>query len=169
MKTPVIIAVVCVVAIAAFFGGMTYGKSTASKSAQVGVQTGQTGRGANGQGFRGPNGQGRANGGFVNGEVLKKDAQSVTVKLPDGGSKIAFISGSTAVLKTATGSLADVIIGENVSINGNPNTDGSVTAQTISIRPPRPNNGMASGTPSNIPGNNPVGNGNPQGAGQPGQ
>ncbi|MEI7497793.1 MAG: hypothetical protein WCK11_00735 [Candidatus Falkowbacteria bacterium] len=156
MKTPVIIAVVCVVAIAAFFGGMTYGKSTVSKGTQVGVQngqagfgSGQAGRGAMGQGFRGPNGQGRANGGFINGEVLKKDAQSVTVKLPDGGSKIAFISGNTAILKTATGSLTDVIIGENVSINGNPNTDGSVTAQTISIRPPRPSNGMASGTPIN--------------------
>jgi hypothetical protein len=74
-------------------------------------------------------------GGMTAGEVLSKDAQSLTVKLRDGGSKIVFYSASTTVNKMTEGSLDDVIQGSNVTINGTTNQDGSVTAQMIQLRP----------------------------------
>ncbi len=85
----------------------------------------------------GPGGQGgnRAAGGFVTGEVLSRDEGSVTVKLRDGGSKIVFVSDKTQVMKSADGSISDVIVGSQVMITGTANADGSVSAQTVQLRP----------------------------------
>ncbi len=72
--------------------------------------------------------------GFVTGEILSKDAQSLTLKLRDGGSRIVLISSSTSVEKTASGSLNDLAIGKAISVQGSPNQDGSITAQTIQLQ-----------------------------------
>ncbi len=72
---------------------------------------------------------------FVTGEVLSHDDTSVTVKLKDGGSKIVFVSASsTRVMKTTSGSLADLTEGSKVTINGVSNSDGSVNAHSIQLR-----------------------------------
>ncbi len=114
-----------------FFGGIQYGKSingTASLAAQrFGGQFGGT-RTGTGRG-------GTANGGFVAGQVVSKDSQSIVVKLRDGSTKIILVSTSTEVMKSATGSLDDISVGSNVSVQGTANTDGSVTAQTVQLRP----------------------------------
>lgn len=83
-------------------------------------------------------------GGFIGGTVIARDGQSVTVKLQDGGSKIVFIGGSTQVAKTVSGSLADLAVGTNVMVTGSANPDGSVTAQSVQIRPVR----MATSSPA---------------------
>jgi hypothetical protein len=69
------------------------------------------------------------------GQVITKDATSVTVKMPDGSTKIVLISDSTVVSKTVTGTLADVAVGTNVAVSGPANADGSVTAANIQLRP----------------------------------
>lgn len=130
-KTAVGIAVAVVVAGGAgFYGGMQYGKSAAPeglagfRNLSPGERTEQLGRrGA----FPG--------GGGVAGEIVGKDAESITVKLSDGGSKIVFFSASTRVAKLADGTPSDLAVGEQVVVSGTANADGSVTAQSIQLRP----------------------------------
>lgn len=150
---PVIIAVAVVVGGGAFFGGMKYAesKSPAGRFAQGGNlpadlqnlspeerQQRLQELGANGGGFRGGMGMGgqrAAGGGFTAGEIISKDDKSVTVKLQDGGSKIIFLSDSTEITKSAAGTLSDLEVGKNISVTGTANSDGSVTAQNIQLRP----------------------------------
>lgn len=72
------------------------------------------------------------------GDVLTKDDSSITIKLSDGSSKIILYSPTTVVNKMATGSVDDITVGESVTVMGTTNTDGSLTAQNIQIRPVQP-------------------------------
>ncbi len=72
---------------------------------------------------------------FLNGEVIDKDEQSLTLKLSDGGSKIVFLSDSTEISKTIKGLIDDVEIGKQIMISGEQNSDGSYTAKTIQLSP----------------------------------
>ncbi|MCX6786004.1 MAG: hypothetical protein NTZ18_04100 [Candidatus Komeilibacteria bacterium] len=133
---PVIIALI-VVAGGAFYGGMQYDKSktAASLSARQQQFAGGIGRTRTGTGATGA---GQNDGGFTSGEIIAKDDKSITVKLGTGGSKIIFYSPTTEVAKTVTGNSADLAIGQTVTANGSANSDGSLTAQTIQIRPTPP-------------------------------
>lgn len=130
MDNKIIIGVTLAVIIAgaAFYRGMVYGKSTVPIRGQFGG--GQFTGGQNGM-----RGAGARGGGFVAGEIIAKDMGSITIKMPDGSTKIALIATSTQVTKSSAGSLSDVVVGANVSVNGAANTDGSITAQGVQIRP----------------------------------
>ena len=117
-----------------FYAGLSIGKGSVVSQSPVN-QSGTRGFGGQGQGGMGRGGQ---NGNFAGGEVISKDDKSLTVKLRDGSSKIVFISGSTEVLKFATGTIADLSIGEQVTVSGSANTDGSITAQSVQVRPQIP-------------------------------
>jgi hypothetical protein len=109
-----------------FFGGMKYGRGLTPA------------RGANGQlpGALGAAAQRLRQGtGFVNGDILSKDDKSITVKNRDGGSQIIFFTPSTSIGKSTTGTAADLTVGESVTVNGTANSDGTVTATNIQIRP----------------------------------
>ncbi len=122
-----------------FYGGVVYGKSHAPVSANTRGQGGQAFGG--GRGGRGTGGLG----GFTTGEIIGKDDKSITVKLMDGGpaspsqggSKIIFFDTNTTISKFAAGSVADLATGTQVSVTGSPNTDGSMNAQSVQIRPAR--------------------------------
>ncbi|MEI6022755.1 MAG: hypothetical protein WCQ32_02860 [bacterium] len=88
--------------------------------------------GQNGSGNRAGN---RMPGGGASGEIIAKDAQSITIKLRDGGSKIIFYSDKTDVLKSVAGVADDIAIGKQVIVIGTGNQDGSITAQSVQIRP----------------------------------
>ncbi|MBF8249885.1 MAG: hypothetical protein HW400_486 [Candidatus Levybacteria bacterium] len=117
------IVVAIVIAGAGFFGGMQYQKSQRTLRA-----AGQFG----GQQFANRAGQ---NGRPVSGSIISSDDTSVTVKLTDGSSKIVLLTGSTVVNKQTTGSKADLTTGERVLVIGKENSDGSVTADSVSLNP----------------------------------
>jgi hypothetical protein len=126
-----ILAVVIVVAGAAFYGGMKYdqSKTLGARQQRLGqFQAGQAGGSARGS-------FGQTGGGLTRGEIIKKDDASITVKLPDGGSKIIFFSGTTHVGKTVDGSPADLEVGKTVMASGKAGSDGSIAADTIQIQP----------------------------------
>ena len=74
-------------------------------------------------------------GGNVFGEVITKDATSMTLKLRDGGSRIVFYSDTTPLTKTASGTIEELVIGQNVIIGGKSNEDGSISADSIQLAP----------------------------------
>ncbi|MDO8469981.1 MAG: hypothetical protein Q7S84_03120 [bacterium] len=160
MKKQIITSVVAAVVFGAvgFWTGMSYGKSLVTAvptnlhaGGFLGASGGGTGTGgparttdgvqSGGQRFvgRGAAGMGGGTaGGFLAGEVVSKDASSVTVKLRDGGSRVVFISTSTQVLASRPGTLNDVMVGEELTIQGITNADGSISAQSIQVRPNAP-------------------------------
>jgi len=125
-----LIAVAILVGGLSFYGGVQYANAAKGSSGNPQTQGGQGQRVRQGGGQFGRN-QGGA---MVNGEILSVDAQSVTVKLPAGGSKIAFYSTSTKISKTVDGTIEDLKVGETLMLNGQDNPDGSMTAQTIQLR-----------------------------------
>lgn len=73
------------------------------------------------------------NGGFIVGEVISKDLDSITLKLQDRGSKIILISEATPVTQSAPGSIDDIKVGEQITVTGSSNEDGSFWASSIRI------------------------------------
>jgi hypothetical protein len=132
-QTAIFVVIALAVAGGAFYGGLQYAKASAKtgQTRQFGAMQGQGLRGTGQPGAPG----GRNAGGFASGQVLSKDSSSLTVKLRDGGSKIVFYSASTTVSKTTDGSMDDVTQDSDVMITGTPNPDGSITAQTVQLRP----------------------------------
>ena len=69
----------------------------------------------------------------VRGEIIKKDEESITIKLNDDSSKLVLISQNTTVNKAEQGSADDLIEGQQVMVFGKDNSDGSVTASQIQL------------------------------------
>jgi len=77
----------------------------------------------------------RGGGGVNGGEILFIADGSLTIKLPDGGSKTVYVSGATTVTESVAGSVADLSVGNQVAVTGTANDDGSMTATMIDVRP----------------------------------
>lgn len=119
------IIVALIVGAVAFYGGMQF-----QLRHRPNLAGGQF-RGANGQQFqtRG-NTQGAKP---INGEIISQDDKSITVKMQDGSTKIVILSDKTAINKSSEVSKSDLKTGESVTVFGTENSDGSITAQNISI------------------------------------
>jgi hypothetical protein len=139
-KIVIMILAVVVVGAGAFYGGLKFGGNSKSGAPAAGANNfqnfagGQGGPVANGAAARRA-GLAGANGGLVNGDIIAQDATSITVKLRDGGSKIIFYSPSTEIGKFVTGAASDLAVGKTVMVSGKTGSDGSLTAQSIQIRP----------------------------------
>lgn len=125
-----------------FWGGYSYGQRanirTAGAFGPGGDMAGRMGT------VRGGRVGGSANGGFVAGTVTSKDATSITVRLnnmmqgangTNSGSRIILFDATTQIAKSAVGSADDVTVGQEVTVSGTPNSDGSITAKSIQLRP----------------------------------
>ncbi|MBP9748751.1 hypothetical protein KBD18_00960 [Patescibacteria group bacterium] len=122
------VVAIIVIGGAAFYGGMRY---ASAKQPAVQQRFAGTFRNVDGGAAPGRNGASAP----VIGEVLSKDASSITVKLRDGGSRVVLYSASTVVGKMAPGTIDDILPGTNVMVTGSQNSDGSVTAAALQIRP----------------------------------
>ncbi|OGM11826.1 hypothetical protein A2Z22_00080 [Candidatus Woesebacteria bacterium RBG_16_34_12] len=120
------IIVALVVGVGAFFGGVQY-----QKSKKVSFTPGQFQNGIRPSGF--PQRNGFQGGRPVSGEITSIEDNTITVKTQDGSSKIVIYSDSTKVNKTSEGLKEDLKVGEQVMVIGSEGTDGTVTAQNISI------------------------------------
>jgi hypothetical protein len=126
MKKSALVISVVILAIAAFYLGMVYGKSQSASSATA-LRASFAGRTSR---------TGAAGAGFTTGTIIAEDSTSITLQLPNNaGSKIIFYSSATPISKMAQGTSADLTNGTNVSVTGTTNSDGSITAQNIQIRP----------------------------------
>lgn len=116
-----------------FFGGLKYqqNKQYVSISPSSGTNGQFAGRGqtnsrqtGNRMGFR-PN----------SGEIISADANSITIKLQDGSSKIILLTSKTIINKATTATISELVAGERVTIIGQDNSDGSINAQNIQVNP----------------------------------
>ncbi len=129
-----LVVIALVIVGAAFYGGMKYGQNNKSQ-----VVSGSFSQRTGGQFGTSTQRGNRSLGGLVIGQIIAVDNNSITIKAQDGGSRIVFLSASTTVSHMTTGTIGDLIIGSNVSVNGTTNTDNnSISAQTIQIRPAAP-------------------------------
>lgn len=126
----VMIVVAFLVGAGGFFAGMKYQQSLRGTGTKQFGNARRFGTGLNG----GP-------GGIANrfrpvaGDIIASDANSITVKLPDGSSKIVIVSDKTMLNKAGTATRDELKIGEKVAVFGTDNSDGSVTAQNVQLNP----------------------------------
>ena len=123
-----------VVLVIVFYVGVSYGKSQTTVASATTSGFGRGTRGAGGFG-----------GGVTIGQIISKDATSITVQLINmggattattpAGSKIVFLDSSTKISKQVDGTLSDLAVGTNVAVTGTANTDGSMSATSVQIRP----------------------------------
>jgi hypothetical protein len=153
MKTINVVIIAVVIAAASFFGGMKFRDYQISKTRANfanGNFRGQFPGGANAQnGTTNGNNNRFAGARPVEGEIVSMDNNSVTVKMPDGSTKIIILSDSTTYNKATEGSKSDLQTGSQILVTGTENSDGSMTAQNIQLNPMfRFSGGQGTVTPS---------------------
>jgi hypothetical protein len=120
-----------------FAGGFIYQKSKTPAFARNGQFQTAGGNSSNRSGARGTNGTGIPNQRIMSkeivGEITSVDSSSLTIKTPDGGSKIIMISDSTTVNQATKVDKNSLKVGSQISISGDQNTDGTVTGKIINI------------------------------------
>lgn len=131
-KVGILVVAFLLVAGGAFFGGLKF-SHTKSGFASLGDRVVFSGKAD----FAGGNGAAanrqRIGGGLVAGEIISLDDKSITIKIPDGGSKTVYWSDSTEITKSIIGSSVDLVVGAQVMVAGS-EADEVTTAKTIQIK-----------------------------------
>jgi hypothetical protein len=121
-----------------FWGGVTYQKAqapSASFAGRFGGGAGGFGSSSNG-GSRSAGGVRGANAANVaTGTVISEDAQSITVKTADGGSKTLFVSSQTEISKQQVLTTSDIKVGDQIAAFGQA-ANGGIDARMVQIVPP---------------------------------
>jgi hypothetical protein len=137
---PVAIVVVIAVGLGAFFGGRAIGGGTPSPEQAMKVLQNLTAEqrqalaqssGSSGAAAGAPTGAAGPGGNMTSGSILSRDANSITVKLSDGSTKLVLYSDSTTISVNKDGSSSDLTTGQEVRVSGTSNSDGTITATSI--------------------------------------
>lgn len=148
------IIVVIIVAGAGFWGGMTYAATkTPTVSSRFGGAAGAFAARGGASGAFG----GAAGGGTV-GTVVQVSNGSFTVQLPTStsttaatGTKLVLVDSATEVDELETVPVSNIKVGQSVTVAGASNSDGSVTASSVMIRPATTRTGGTSSTGATTP------------------
>ena len=128
MKPIYILIIAVVIGLLGFFSGLKYSQSKIAANRQNLFR--QMREGTNGQ-----NMGRRFSGRPVSGEIVSYDENSITVKMPDGQSKIVLLNDTTQINQATAASQANLQKGVQVAVFGSENSDGSMTAQNIQLNP----------------------------------
>ncbi|MGC9602748.1 MAG: hypothetical protein ABSE76_03375 [Minisyncoccia bacterium] len=124
------VVVLIIVGGGAFYAGMSYaGSQTPARSSTFAGGAGS---------FAGRTGtRTSAGGGFTAGTIVASGSGTISIQEQNGSStEIVLVGPSTQILKTIAGSVSDLSVGTTVTITGGTsNSDGSLTANSIQIRP----------------------------------
>lgn len=123
-----------VIAIVALGGGFFWGKASGTASRAAGFA------GAYSSSTRRTAGV-AAGGGLVTGQIATIESSSITLQLANGNSEVVFYSTSTPVSEPTMVSVNTLKVGTTIMVAGTSNSDGSLTAQTIQVRPAGTTNG----------------------------
>ena len=134
VRLPLAIAVLAVVAMLGIFGGAQLKSSNASATvAATGGTTRNRGQFSGGQFSGGPGAAGGGRGGATAGTVQSVNGNTITVTDAQGQTKTITLESGTTITKSTTGSASDITTGETIVVRGTANSDGSTTAQSVSI------------------------------------
>jgi hypothetical protein len=149
MKKPIIIVGSIVVALllmgASFYGGTLYQRNSESSArnrflASRGIDPNQfnqnnpNGSGGNFQGGTGNGRQGFAFGGGAQGQVKTIDGNTITISTAQNVTTVT-LSDSTVFMKSVTGTVADLKVGDRVLVQGQRDSSGNITASEIMLNP----------------------------------
>ena len=130
MKNNIVIVLTTVALVtegASFFGGMKYQES--KRPSRAGFRSQMKARTNHGIGGSGQFASAKA----IRGEIISKDNEGLTIKLPDGSSKIVFLSEKTKINKATEGSVDDLQKGKQIMVFGQENSDKSIFATNIQL------------------------------------
>jgi hypothetical protein len=127
------IIVVVAVGAGAFYGGTVYA-ATQVNNTRTAFFNGRGGNGGGGGygGNGGPGGGGR--GGGVIGTIKSVNGNTMLVSTAQNVTTVT-LTGSTTIAKTVNGTTADLQPGQNVTVRGQADSSGNVTATTIQLVP----------------------------------
>jgi hypothetical protein len=132
MQSKILVAIVVIVAVGAFFGGMKYQQAQGMGQRQLQFTGGPGGQnGGFGRRFGGAGSNAQA----ARGQVVSLDSSNITLKLSDGSTKLINLSGSTSYMKADKASANDIKTGTTIMVFGTTNSDGSITAQNVQLNP----------------------------------
>ena len=139
MKKYTVHIIWAVIVLVALGGGFYWGK--ASSAVTRGSFAGTGAYGSSTRRFAG----GAAGGGIAVGQITSMDSTSITLQLANGNSEVVFFTTSTPVSEPTTVPVSSLKVGTNVMVAGTSNSDGSVTAQSIQVRPAGAGGGYGGG------------------------
>ena len=167
-KTNILIIIIVVLVIGGGLAYASFRQSTKSNgSTDIAGANGYNRSGGLNNGGQPQNGtgstarRGGANGNFARGKIISKDDTSLTVQSSDnGGSKIVFYSSDTKIMKLQDAAASDLAVGQTVMVQGKKNSDSTIAADSIQLRPAdnntnRPTNTAGAGNAQNGRGQSP--------------
>ena len=132
--------IITAIAVAIVFGGGGYyfGKQSAASATPSGAAAFAARAGGAGR----TGAFGGAGGGFAAGTIIATGNGTMTIQMPAStsstattGTKIVLFDNSTQVSELQSVPASNLAVGQSITVTGTTNSDGSVTATSIQVRP----------------------------------